>query len=767
MIALYPGAFKPPHRGHFEVVKSLLNGSHGGQVYTKDNYKDAGTSSLSGKKGKVEKINKVLVFPGGGERNGITKAESEAIWKIYAKYLPGLEVLDGEKNPMFAAKEYAKANTKDNFYAITGIRSEEDLIDLRRITTFTNTPHVEGLVIPPKGNGVRASQLRKAALSGNLDDLRDFFPDEINPNELMSILKMLKDNIISEIMNEKMEVLFEAMFSTNEDNRYNDDGYEEGNIKLMGDHILPIDKMVVLQAEEDTYNRGLLVTNNKDKSYDVAYWADDKTKPYPIGIEIDGKEVSKDAKIIKFMFHPEMKETANPQDGKAAPYGSGFKKVEESTNISNLQNYLGRLIPQGTTIKRDSDKLVVEYKNIKEAKEDTPDYTKYIGSILEYMLDQKMNIQPLPEVKVRYDEENADNFFGRTAYYDPNDKEIVLYAQGRHPKDIVRSFTHEMIHHIQNIEGRLGNINTSNTNDNEHLLEIEKEAYLQGNITFRNWEDQYKNGLKEEVMAEGKYDSITTYLTGKSIDAVKNALSKKLHHYKEGHFGDTSTEESQVRMKKVVDGVYPIAIISLPEDIDKKFQKESDLEFDFEIKAIFVKGVNTIMRNGGAYKGGIQKDDSYITPKIELEFVLDPYNFPGDFEELSAQISDVLRHEIEHLTQSGGNERGKSFGKGEQFGGEFGTKQEKVFRTKIERGIIKNGTSYLLLPSEIDANIQGMYLSAKKAKRPFKDVVDQYLYGFTDQFDASGNPYLTKQDVEDVKKVWSKRLPSLGIKQEL
>ena len=30
------------------------------------------------------------------------------------------------------------------------------------------------------------------------------------------------------------------------------------------------------------------------------------------------------------------------------------------------------------------------------------------------------------------------------------------------------------------------------------------------------------------------------------------------------------------------------------------------------------------------------------TPKIELEFVLDPYNFPRDFEELSAQISDVL-----------------------------------------------------------------------------------------------------------------------------
>ena len=83
--------------------------------------------------------------------------------------------------------------------------------------------------------------------------------------------------------------------------------YEKNNIKLMGDIILPIDKQMVLQAEEDTYNRGLLVTNNKDKSYDVAYWAG-KFEPYPIEVEIDGKSVSKDAKKIKLLFHPEMDE---------------------------------------------------------------------------------------------------------------------------------------------------------------------------------------------------------------------------------------------------------------------------------------------------------------------------------------------------------------------------------------------------------------------------------------------------------------------------
>ena len=76
MIALYPGAFKPPHRGHFEVVKRLLKGNHGGHIYTKDSAPDASAKALAGQKGKVEKINKVIVFPGGGERNGITKGES-------------------------------------------------------------------------------------------------------------------------------------------------------------------------------------------------------------------------------------------------------------------------------------------------------------------------------------------------------------------------------------------------------------------------------------------------------------------------------------------------------------------------------------------------------------------------------------------------------------------------------------------------------------------------------------------------------------------
>ena len=65
MIALYPGAFKPPHKGHFQVVKSLLDGSYNGGVYDKDNYKEKGAEFLNSKSDKKPDINKVIVFAGG------------------------------------------------------------------------------------------------------------------------------------------------------------------------------------------------------------------------------------------------------------------------------------------------------------------------------------------------------------------------------------------------------------------------------------------------------------------------------------------------------------------------------------------------------------------------------------------------------------------------------------------------------------------------------------------------------------------------------
>jgi hypothetical protein len=122
-----------------------------------------------------------------------------------------------------------------------------------------------------------------------------------------------------------------------------------------------------------------------------------------------------------------------------------------------------------------------------------------IDQLTKHMVSKGMNIEPLPTLElVNGDSENAKDFFGKTAYYDPNRQHIVLYTEGRHPKDIVRSYAHELIHHIQNLEDRLGDISGTNTTEDDHLDKLEQEANLRGTMTFRNWTDSLReNKVKD------------------------------------------------------------------------------------------------------------------------------------------------------------------------------------------------------------------------------------------------------------------------------
>ena len=101
-----------------------------------------------------------------------------------------------------------------------------------------------------------------------------------------------------------------------------------------------------------------------------------------------------------------------------------------------------------------------------------------------------------PKLILRQDEENAENLFGRTAYYNPSDMSIVLYITNRHPKDVCRSFSHELVHHHQNERGDLNMGDASSptyAQDDKHMRKMEMEAYLKGNMMFRDWEDWFKN----------------------------------------------------------------------------------------------------------------------------------------------------------------------------------------------------------------------------------------------------------------------------------
>jgi hypothetical protein len=108
---------------------------------------------------------------------------------------------------------------------------------------------------------------------------------------------------------------------------------------------------------------------------------------------------------------------------------------------------------------------------------------------------EKYDIQQAPKLILRKDEKNANMLFGKTAYYQPETQTIVVYTTNRHPKDILRSYCHEMIHHVQNERGDLRmSDSTSPTyaQDDDHLRKMEMEAYLKGNLLLRDFEDNFK-----------------------------------------------------------------------------------------------------------------------------------------------------------------------------------------------------------------------------------------------------------------------------------
>jgi len=109
---------------------------------------------------------------------------------------------------------------------------------------------------------------------------------------------------------------------------------------------------------------------------------------------------------------------------------------------------------------------------------------------------EEFGIQNTPQLHLRQDEENAQGIFGKTAYYNPTDQSIVLYITNRHSKDICRSFAHELVHHHQNERGdlELGDASRATyAQDDPHMRKMEMEAYLKGNLLFRDWEDKVKN----------------------------------------------------------------------------------------------------------------------------------------------------------------------------------------------------------------------------------------------------------------------------------
>lgn len=147
-----------------------------------------------------------------------------------------------------------------------------------------------------------------------------------------------------------------------------------------------------------------------------------------------------------------------------------------------------------------TDKNVSPYYHVNESIGSDFSLEESMRSLMEFM-SNKIRIKPYPEIHLNEDEQ--DGLFIRTGYYLPDKKSITLFIAKRHDKDVLRSLAHELIHHNQNLtRPGIDWGNGGKLEDDDTLRKLEAEAFLKGNLLFREWTEEEKP-KHEKVLNEG------------------------------------------------------------------------------------------------------------------------------------------------------------------------------------------------------------------------------------------------------------------------
>lgn len=163
-VVILPGGFKPPHKGHFEALKYMLQNSGA-------------------------KIVKILV--GKKERDGITQEQAVKIWDIYKKYIPakidivpviGSDKAGREATPLSMTYDFIE-NNKDTYSSFFVGAGQEDLARFKGLEKDKiKYPNTTVISIPPQFNRISGTLTRKSIKDKSDTDL-NFVPEEASDDK--------------------------------------------------------------------------------------------------------------------------------------------------------------------------------------------------------------------------------------------------------------------------------------------------------------------------------------------------------------------------------------------------------------------------------------------------------------------------------------------------------------------------------------------------------------------------------------------------------
>lgn len=482
-VGLFGGGFQPPTKGHFGVVKKA-----------------------------IEKYNpnEFIIFVGtGGGRSDITQAQSLAIWNIYKNYLPDNVKIEASSNPISSIYKYAKEHPFENIKWFLGSRqgNEQDFEDFYKRSKAADTrDNLEAInIITP--NDVSGTKARQVLVNKEL--LFNYLPSELTNEEkdkVFNILNPMSEG--EEITSWINEIVPEPEIDDIDD--YADDVLDPIDIDIPPHFVDRVnDKRNRPEIETDElYDFFDKLSDEKDELADLLdqgeVVATDLDTDINIPLTKDERKSKLRDKVVAvaktIMRKPNFQTTSTKLT---------FEQIQGDSIVCDDCGWTWKIADGGNDLfichkcghdntPKDNNKFfepldgedTPQPESKPQGLENDPEFKELLVSLTMHMMDH-INIEPLPDlIFIEDDTENAKDLLGKTAYYNPENKSITLYTLNRHPKDILRSYAHEMIHHKQNLEGKLTNIQGHDINEDDYLKELEREAYEYGNgLLFRGWEN--------------------------------------------------------------------------------------------------------------------------------------------------------------------------------------------------------------------------------------------------------------------------------------
>jgi hypothetical protein len=397
-VSIYPGAFKPPHKGHVETALRSMD----------------------------DKTNKVIIFMSTKERENIDVEEAKKVWDLYKANIPELEKVEIQltPTPVKAVYDYAKDNPTHDIRAVFGKGEEERFKSLLDKEKY---PHVEVFDAGTVGD-FSATNLRQAIKDKDLETIRDYIPYLINVDDFLNIFEMNEGLYPRYDYRKVKQVRYKASdVHTNDPDKLEEDDPKKGTGKK------PKGSGRRLYTDEDPTDTVKVKFSTRQDIVDTLSKTSFKNKSHARQSQV--------INLIHQRVRAALGRTKDPL--KKAKLKSAFEYIKKRKEASKRK----------TQRMKKEDKYLQEARYSKFLNESYDDSkAKIIDRFMDYATDY-LSIDR-PKIKLI----NQDGYtqqhrsFGA---YSPSDKKVMVVVHNRNMADILRTLAHELVHHMQNLDNRL------------------------------------------------------------------------------------------------------------------------------------------------------------------------------------------------------------------------------------------------------------------------------------------------------------------------